>query len=518
MLQIFFSNAQKVGLISIFFVLLILAWQGNKGFNLADEGYLWYGVQRVLTGEVPIRDFMAYDPGRYYYSAALMWAFGDNGIVKLRIAVAIFQALGLAVALLLVAGSQRISKATDHLFLFFSAIIFVAWMFPYYKLFDISVSVFLVGALTCLVRLPSVRRYFFAGVCLGLVAVFGRNHGIYGLVASIGIILWLTIAGIKRPPFVAGFFFWAFGVVLGYAPLLLMMLFVPGFATAFGASVANIFVQKATNLPLPVPWPWTVPFAEAPLADAVHGVLIGLFFIAPLAFGGLTIFWVFLQGSRSKPMHPALVASAFLALPYAHYTFSRADIQHLALGIFPTLIGCLVLLASGPKLLQRSLGLVLVASSFWVVHAQHPGWLCRVSSQCFSVTVSNSTLLVPKNTARDIALIRELAERYAPDGQSVFVTPFWPGAYALLERRAPVWATYALWPRSVAFQHQEIERIRAAQPGFALVFDFPLDGRDDLRFQNTHPYVYRYLVEHYDRFPGSANPAHQLFLPKRTGP
>jgi hypothetical protein len=496
-----------------FAVLMLFLWQGHKGFSLWDEGYLWYGAQRVMLGEVPIRDFMSYDPGRYYWSAALMSLWHDNGIIALRGTVAIFQAIGLFVGLLLIARSL---KNQSFAYLLLSALTLAVWMFPRHKLFDISLSILLIGVMVFLIQKPTGRRYFLAGVCVGLVAVFGRNHGMYGAVASIGVMAWLSIQRTHEPRFIEGFALWASGVTAGFAPVLIMALIMPGFATAFLDSILFLFEVKATNLPLPIPWPWRVNFGSVSVIEAIRGVLVGLFFVGTVVFGLLSIAWVVWQRFHGRTVSSVLVAVAFLALPYAHYAYSRADVGHLAQGIFPLLVGCLVLLASLPAKLKWPLSLMLCCTSLGVVHTLHPGWQCGFDNRCVNTEISGSQLSVPPDVAEDVRLLRRLADEYAADGRSFVAVPFWPGAYPLLEKKSPMLAIYALQPRSDAAQQLEIERIKAANPGFILLYDFPLDGREELRFRNTHPLVHQFFLDNFELFPDSPNPSYQIFKLKST--
>lgn len=498
-------------IISFLLVAMLFAWQGHYGFSLWDEGFLWYGAQRVLLGEVPIRDFMAYDPGRYYWSAAWMTLWGDNGIIALRFASYVFQMLGLTAGLFLVAQGASARNYQQTLFMLLAAFVLLLWMYPRYKLFDISTSIFLIGALSYLVSNPTPRRYFVAGLCLGLAAVFGRNHGLYGLVGGFGVLLWLNWKRATSLSFLQGFVYWGAGITVGFLPVILMILLVPGFAIAFWETIWFWFELKATNLPLPVPWPWRVNFAEATFGGAIRGVLIGLFFIGLLVFAALSLMWVVYRKWQDKVVPPVLVASAFLALPYAHYAFSRADVSHLAQGIFPLLIGCLFILSTSYTRFRWMFLIFFCAASFWVMHKFHPVSQCSGTKHCVDAEISGTVLRVHPDTATTVASLRKLVDQFAPNGEAFMVTPFWPGAYALLERRSPTWEIYGLFSRTEAFENREIDQIKAARPKFILILDMPLDGRDELRFKNTHPLTYQFILDNYDLADVSKNSAYLLF-------
>lgn len=505
-----FLHLQLLALATLM-VLASFLWQGNKDLNLWDEGFLWYGAQRVMLGEVPIRDFMAYDPARYYWAAALMSLWGDSGIMAFRASSAILQVLAVFIGLLLI---SRAFKKQDFLYLLLSAIILTIWMVMGYKMVDYAASILLIGALTYLVQNQTGRGYFIAGVCVGFAAFFGRNHGVYGVVGGLGVICWLNVKRVEGLTLFKGFSTWSIGVIVGFMPILLMLLFVPGFASSFLESILFLFEIKATNIPVPVPWPWLVNFHSMSLRGVAYGIVVGMLFIGIILFGVLSMAWVFWQKYHNKQVLPVLVAASFLALPYAHYAYSRADVPHLSLGISPLLIGCLAFLAMQPAKTKWSLALMLCAISVWVVHPFHPGWQCYATKQCVKIEVSGNSLLVSPSTASDVKLIRELAGKYAKDGQNFLTTPFWPGAYSLLERKSPTWEIYALIPRNQAFEQAEIERIKVAKPAFAIIVDIALDGRDDLRFKNTHPLTNQYIQNNFERTADSLNPAYQTYKAK----
>lgn len=481
---------------AVFFSFL---WQGSIGFSLWDEGFLWYGVQGVLRGEVPIRDFMAYDPGRYYWSAFISRFIGDSGIMSLRASVAVFQALGLFVGLLSIVKSKKNYKFFDFLFLIFSSTILLVWMFPRHKLFDISLSIFLIGLLTFLISKPTLIRYFLVGIGTGLAAVFGRNHGLYGLISGLGVILWLQIGHFSAKTFSKSIAWWGFGIILGFAPLILLIIFVQGFAVSYWESIQFIFEHGETNLSIPIPWPWSVDYSSLSIFLKVHHFLVGIYFLSLLLFSFSSLFWVFYRSLKGLYVNPVFAATAFLSLPYAHYAFSRADVGHLAHGIFPFLIGIIVCFSLFPVFVRILSFLFLLLSSILVMYRYQPGFLCQEKEACTDVRISNSHLKVPFHVAESINFLRNVDQSLSNDSETFIATPFWPGAYALLQKKSPMWEIYALFPRNSRFEQAEINRLKNARPAYAIILKFSIDNRDELKFEYTHPKTYAYIIQNFQK-------------------
>lgn len=475
-------------------ILALFFWEGNQGFSIWDEGFLWYGAQRVLAGEVPIRDFNAYDIGRYYWSAAFMKVSGSNGLISLRMAATLFQIMTLCIGL---TALIRNSIKQSLIFWLLVIVTLIAWMIPTFRLFDISLPILLICALSFLIEKPSDRRYFLTGLTVGLVAVFGRNHGLYGLIGSIGVMFYLFIKRDSGPKMITAFLTWSLGIVVGYLPMLIFLIFVPGFASAFWESIRLLFETGVIDLPLPVPWPWSLPFGQMSFFTIMRGIMIGLLYIAVLVFGILGIVYVIRQKLHYKYVSPMLVASVFLILPYAHYVHQRPNMLHLVPGSTPLLMCIFAILASQSSKLKWLLIIFLCSMIIFIMYPTHIGWKCPSGKRCINVKVVGDNLKVQVGTAHNLWALDNIAKQFIPKNKTFICAPFSPGAYAVLERKSAMWDIMPIFPSSVSSQEAEIQRIKAAEPSFVIIDNSPLDGQEDLRFSNTHPIIERYIRENY---------------------
>jgi hypothetical protein len=482
------------------FSALCFAFEARIGFNLSDEGFLWYGARQVVSGAVPVRDFQGYDIARYYVTAGVMAMLRDDGILALRTCLGVVQAVGVALAVYLVHINVPRLRL---LYVVLTAAVFVCWIMVHpYKNFDVVACIGMLAGLAFALSQPSAFRWFVAGASIGIAAVLGCNHGVYGAAAGAGAVVYACWGLGRRKHWQAAAWL-CIGVVIGYLPNVIMIAAIPGLARAYWAGIIGVF-QSGTNLPLPIPWPWLAFTGSAWTADAWRGFVVGMFFLALPTFAAAGLISAFHLRSRVPRRQLAtFVAAALLALPYAHYAYSRADIPHLSFGIFPLLIGLLVwpLASSYGRFVTAGL---LLAASVLVTGTFHPAYDAQRMADWRELSIDGDMLKIAPADADTIELLGRLAERYACNGRSFFVTPYWPGAYAVLHRKAPVWEIYALFSKSSEFQQMEIERIKAADPGFAVIINRALDGKDQWRYVNTHPLIERFVRETFIPVQGAA--------------
>ncbi len=337
---------------------------------LSDEGYLWYGTIRTSLGEVPLRDFQSYDPGRYYWGAAWFRLLGDRGILALRLSATLFSCVGLWFGLLAL---RRVFDRWWSLAL--SGVILVLWIYPFYKAYEITISLGAVFFAVRLIERPSLTRHFAAGVFAGVAAWFGRNLGLYCALAFLTVVLIVQIR-IEKGSLVRRLGAWGAGAVLGYAPMLLMFLLAPGFFDTF-VEMNRVFIRGGvTNLSRPVPWPWAPQYSYLKMSEirAARFFTIGLFFVLlPVFQAGMAAVLLFQKDLRRSAL---LLASTAVGLFYMHYAFSRADLPHLASSVHPLLLAMMVLPHSFERLGKR-LPLpawlpVLLLASIFAVGTDHP--------------------------------------------------------------------------------------------------------------------------------------------------
>ncbi|WP_040950992.1 hypothetical protein [Gorillibacterium massiliense] len=488
------KNPDWIYVCGLSFILIGITFiiQGHIGINLADEGYLWYGAIQTSNGEVPLMDFQSYDPGRYYWVAFWFKILGSTSIITLRIAVLLFQLIGLTCALLAI---RRVTKSWGYLLAI--GVLLMLWVYPRHKMFDISISMIAVYMVILLLEKPKLVRYLFSGIIIGLAAFFGSNHGLYVL-TSFAIASLYIFFSIDRTNFLKKISYMGIGIFIGYSPRLLMFIFIPGSFKNYIDTIIWLFRLGNTNLPLPIPWPWSVDFTNLPVMDIVSKLIVGCLFLLVLLFpAGWAI-----HNFISKKTNLYLAASVFVGIPYIHVAFSRADLGHLAQGIFPLLLGaCFWALDYFKRSRAKSvvfLAAMLIVSFLSVGRAQPLYQLMQAPPNTFvKFTLTSNDLWIDASTANFIRTVQDTKNLYLNQGENLFIAPHTPALYPILNLKAPLWDIYLLFPETEDRQRKQIQELKQNNVALVILGDIALDGRDDLRFRNTHPILWEYLNNNY---------------------
>jgi hypothetical protein len=305
------------------------------------------------------------------------------------------------------------------------------------------------------------------------------------------------------------------GVLIGFSPIFLFEILKPGFIDGLIYIVSFVGESKTTNVALPVPWPWLISFDDT-LIQILRRFSIGFWFVALLVGGWVLYIYAVFVWVRKKQTPSLLLASSALAVVYTHVAFSRADPAHLAQSIAPFLVALFCICLSLSKRMQVGAIAATLLLSLIAIGPSHPGVQCALSTKCEPLTIAGSTVIVAKNIADEVQFFVRVHEALNGDGDGGLIVPFWPGAYALLDIRAPVWEIYPLMTRQPAFERTEIARLQSRRIRYVIWSDAPLDGNDALRYSKTHPLIAEYIRSTYEDVPELSTQTFRVLKVKAT--
>jgi hypothetical protein len=386
------------------------------------------------------------------------------------------------------------------------------WLFPRHKLFEPATALLVAWATVRMLEAPTPRRLFLAGLVVGLCGYVGRNHGLYGVVAGV-LALALDAWKDPRPGLLGRAGAWAGGVALGCAPLLVMMLLVPGFARALVDSVL-LFAALGANLPRAWPWPWTLSLEGLVPYEAWRELTEVAAFLVPV-LAGPVLLWTVLRTPRAAWRgRAALVGSTVVGLVYLHHASVRSDVFHLAQALPPLFVALLALplvAARGRAWTAGTWG-VLLALTAAVTATWNQTWSSTLYGRRLEErTVAGERLLLSPAQAAYLPTIEQsLGLRVG--AARLYVAPNRPSLYCLLRKSAPTWWIYNLWPLEAAEQEATIARLAERGVDWALIVDAPVEEREDLLFRNMSALVWAHFQRDWERVPTpELPPDHVLF-------
>ncbi len=503
-------------LIGVVFQSIFISYNSS---TMGDEGLNINSALRIISGEIPYRDFFSmYAPGNLYYLALVQLPFNSSAYASRSAAVL---QLGLAcfVSYYLsrrITGSRLIA-AVPSLMLAFAGSEGTRVLFALLALY-VSTLYF---------EKKDLRLLAAAGFLAGLAIVFSQEVGAYAIGAMLIAIAAQAVLSRDARKAVREFLFIGIPAIL---PILLVAaLFL--LSSALPGLIYDLFTFPVVQFQSKMSLPYPNPLALIPGADslsAAAGLVPGLLSGSPAAKEALRPFYNFAVSFAFyypllvfAVLLAAILRSAFLkrkwtpreasiALFVAFGILSlksvatRADFSHLAATIpaFAIPGAAAIELSAGWAGKQRGaaraasailLALLLAFPAFFIAHSIAYKGYSLISSRG-ALEISGETVRVPEPLARDTnGLTAYLRSSMGPQDELVAL-PFDSMLYVMLGKKNPTRYDYVLRDVTGEQQREIIGGLQTRQVRFVAYDSVEIDG---FTMQEYAPELYRYISANY---------------------
>ncbi len=401
----------------------------NKGLVLFDEGYFVHAADRILSGEMPYKDFsLQYAPAYFYVLALLFKIFGSSIIAERFFAVAMCLAI-LAVTFLIL----NKLRANSYPVIFLSFLCVIAYGYPLMNIANIMWANVLTALLTVLVYLHwhssnERRGYMYLiimGTLLALSLCLKQNIGLVCFLVCNFLVLFSkkrsALQIIREAAVLNGI---CVLLTVGWIYYFFLRDNISGLLAVIEYS--RKFAQS-TAFTLP---PLT--FIRQPF-----GIFKLLPYYTPLAFA------VFLMGYlfRQKKDWGKFAFAIMAVTGFAVTIFPQSDLLHVYPFLGSTLVSILLFSYTRKKFRIFMLTLIsihILIGFYLTLFTRSYRYEAYYSQTNTPLPLPRTAgILVEKHQASDLIALSNFMKTHTKQNDYILAYPYWPMLYFILERRNP---------------------------------------------------------------------------------
>ena len=508
----------------------------DYGFNIWDEGGYAYGTLRTLNGESAFKDFNpnGYLPGRYLYGAIFFKLFGVN-IQSLRIAVAVFTPL---MILLTYAISRRIMPSGFSLLAALATMSAPSMYYNrFYPFFCILLAFFVL-------KIIETKRpiWIFYTLVLSIVTVsFKVEVAMFGVLIGFMAMGIMFFQGAWRGKDTNKVFtekqkskkLWGL-ISIG----VLISAFII-YALQRDLAWKLVDIVFATHDVWGNAFPPIFPILGVYNEIGPHKMAERLLFYIPILvyFFTLGILIYRLIKSKWRLKDEDLILLAILAFGVCSFglVIWRAGFDNLlrTLPLFYILFCYLTYQAwkfvvNAPfvknndfgwsfRIAANVLAVFLPFLFYYEMNTHHGFYAGSIGAKSIEKThlqLRRLDIYTNQTEANWLEQTVERIRKYSQPGDSIFAIPLNPVFYYLTDRINPTLYDWIL-PGMLNEEKQKevVKALKLNPPKTILYVDIPIDGREDRRFANYAPVIFKYITDNY--FLSELIGFFQILLPKK---